>query len=285
MTADDDLVTRSLALLSDGGLDDAELDRRVIRFRAALGQLRDDPAEAARIDALVMDAECGQPDPDVAGARAIYVNGGVVHVYDGRTVESAGSHGEGTAAAGWRAARTVPPDDEIRQLIGLLEKRSSSERSRPRGPWDALLRPAFGSGIFVVALAAGSAAIAANASPTAVAIVSIILAAGAAVTALLSLWAPWTSVRALNRRGDPYKALELLCQGGPRASTVMRRLSDEDLAALLAEHAAKQQPPAFRHCTACGATLLPGNLFCGNCGAPDASRLASFHPVRPAANA
>lgn len=39
------------------GAGDAELERRVARFRGALRRLHDDPAEAARIDAIVADAE------------------------------------------------------------------------------------------------------------------------------------------------------------------------------------------------------------------------------------
>jgi RNA polymerase sigma factor (sigma-70 family) len=57
MTADEEPVTSILRILGDGGLDDAELDRRVSKFQGALRRLRDDPAEAARLDALVMDAE------------------------------------------------------------------------------------------------------------------------------------------------------------------------------------------------------------------------------------
>jgi RNA polymerase sigma factor (sigma-70 family) len=45
-----------------GELDDAELDRRAARFRGALRRLRDEPAEAIRIDALVTDA---RDDPSV----------------------------------------------------------------------------------------------------------------------------------------------------------------------------------------------------------------------------
>jgi hypothetical protein len=55
MTTDDELLTTSLRMLGDDVPDDAELDRRVTRFRRALRDLRGDPAEAARIDALVME--------------------------------------------------------------------------------------------------------------------------------------------------------------------------------------------------------------------------------------
>ena len=55
-----------------GQLDDAELDRRVAGFRGAMRRLRDDPAEAARIDALATD-----PDNDlsVAGLVALATEG------------------------------------------------------------------------------------------------------------------------------------------------------------------------------------------------------------------
>ena len=55
-----------------GQLDDAELDRRVAGFRGAMRRLRDDPAEAARIDALATD-----PDDDlsVAGLVALATEG------------------------------------------------------------------------------------------------------------------------------------------------------------------------------------------------------------------
>jgi RNA polymerase sigma factor (sigma-70 family) len=60
MTADEELD----AILDTfgGELDDAELDRRAAGFRGALRRLRDDPAEATRIDALVTDA---RDDPSV----------------------------------------------------------------------------------------------------------------------------------------------------------------------------------------------------------------------------
>jgi RNA polymerase sigma factor (sigma-70 family) len=54
MTGDEELGA-ILAMLC-GDLDDAELDRRAARFRGALRRLRDDPAEATRIDALAADA-------------------------------------------------------------------------------------------------------------------------------------------------------------------------------------------------------------------------------------
>jgi RNA polymerase sigma factor (sigma-70 family) len=62
MTGDEELGA-ILAMLC-GDLDDAELDRRAARFRGALRLLRDDPAEATRIDALVREA--GDYPPTVA---------------------------------------------------------------------------------------------------------------------------------------------------------------------------------------------------------------------------
>jgi len=73
MTRDEELEA-ILATLCES-LDDAELDRRTVRFRGALRELGEDPAEAARIDrlladagayttvtALVTDAVAGDPD-------------------------------------------------------------------------------------------------------------------------------------------------------------------------------------------------------------------------------
>jgi len=65
----DEELDAILAMLC-GDLDDAELDRRAARFRGALRRLRDDPAEATRIDALVREA--GDYPPTVALAtRAV----------------------------------------------------------------------------------------------------------------------------------------------------------------------------------------------------------------------
>lgn len=56
---EDEELTDKLTILG-GEFDDAELDRRVARFQGVLRRLRADPAEAARIDALVTDAEHSQ---------------------------------------------------------------------------------------------------------------------------------------------------------------------------------------------------------------------------------
>ncbi len=60
MIADDELLTSSLAMLGDSQTDDAELDHHVAAFKGALRRLREDPAEATRVDAIVVDAELGQ---------------------------------------------------------------------------------------------------------------------------------------------------------------------------------------------------------------------------------
>lgn len=54
MTRDEELDAIVATLCGD--LDDAELDRRTARFRGALRRLREDPAEATRIDKLLTDA-------------------------------------------------------------------------------------------------------------------------------------------------------------------------------------------------------------------------------------
>jgi hypothetical protein len=54
MTADEELDAILAAL--GGDLDDAGIDRRTARFTGALRRLRNDPAEAARIDTLAADA-------------------------------------------------------------------------------------------------------------------------------------------------------------------------------------------------------------------------------------
>jgi RNA polymerase sigma factor (sigma-70 family) len=70
MTGDEELDA-ILATLG-GELDDAELDRRAAGFRCALRRLRDDPAEATRIDALVTDA---RNDPSVSALVTHAVEG------------------------------------------------------------------------------------------------------------------------------------------------------------------------------------------------------------------
>ena len=283
MTADDELVISSLAMLGDGALDDAELDRRVTRFQGALRRLRDDPAEAARIDALVMDAERGKTDHYVVDSigHTIYVNGGVVNVYGGRIAESADSRMDETTAAEEPAeARPAGLAQEIEWLHDLLGEGSAREQPRPRRPWETLLRPAFGGGILVAVLAAGTATLALHASAAAVSIMGIILAAAAAVTALLSVIVPWTSVRALNRRGDSRTALDLMLCGSLLKASTRRtsHLSYKMLAEALLAEAAKRAHSAEsadsretgttrKVCATCGSQLTADDLFCGACGA------------------
>ena len=68
MTADEELD----AILAElgGDLDDAGTERRAARFTGALRRLRDDPAEAARIDALAVDAR-DDPSLDAVVTRAV----------------------------------------------------------------------------------------------------------------------------------------------------------------------------------------------------------------------
>lgn len=58
----------------DGGPGDA--DQRVARFQERLRRLRDDPAEAARIDALVMGTTlCSDPAPESCSDAGCPVHG------------------------------------------------------------------------------------------------------------------------------------------------------------------------------------------------------------------
>jgi hypothetical protein len=70
MIADDELLTSSLAMLGDSQIDDAELDHHVAVFKGALRRLREDPAETARVDAIVADAELGQRISKLANETA-----------------------------------------------------------------------------------------------------------------------------------------------------------------------------------------------------------------------
>jgi uncharacterized membrane-anchored protein len=72
MTMDEGKLLTGLAMLGDGGLDDVELDQHVTKFQHALCRMRDDPAEAARIDALVMDAARGPQDVRPVGSDALW---------------------------------------------------------------------------------------------------------------------------------------------------------------------------------------------------------------------
>jgi hypothetical protein len=197
-------TTSSYVLASDG-LNDAELDRRVSRFQGALRQLRDDPAEAARIDALVMDTELAPPDIEARTGRGdIFVTGDHITITSEYPAEAAESKGRFDAAL-------ASLEQQLQELTESLKERPTRTRPQPRPPriWETLLRPAFGSGILVAVLGIATVTAAIHAS-AAMSIIGIILATATAVTALLSVLVPWTSVHALNRRGAPDSALELL---------------------------------------------------------------------------
>jgi hypothetical protein len=52
MSPDEEMLINGLASLRESDLGDSDLERRAIRFQGALGRLRQDSAEATRIDAL-----------------------------------------------------------------------------------------------------------------------------------------------------------------------------------------------------------------------------------------
>lgn len=209
MTTDEELLTSSLRTLGDGGLEDAELERRVSQFQGALRRLRDDPAEAARVDALVMDAELGQPDVKALGSGigVINVSGGNVTITPGYPGDSADAEDRINAAL----ARLERQMQRLAVLQETLKETSARTQPRPRRIWETLLRPAFGGGILAAILGITAVTATIHASAAAMSVIGIILAAATAVTALFSLLVPWTSVRALNRRGDAHRALELVC--------------------------------------------------------------------------
>jgi hypothetical protein len=213
MTTDEELLTSSLRMLGDGGIDDAELDRRVSQFHGALRRLRDDPAEAARIDALVMDAELAEPDINGLGSGigVINVNGGNVTIAPGYLGEPADAEDRVNAAL----ERMERQMQRLAALQETLNDTSAQPQSRPRRIWEALLWPALGGGILAAVLGTAAVTAAIHASAAAMSVIGIILAAAAALTALISLSVPWTSVRALNRRGDAHRALELLYGRSP----------------------------------------------------------------------
>jgi DNA-directed RNA polymerase specialized sigma24 family protein len=57
MATDEELVTSALALLGSSEFSDSEIERRAAKFPGALGRLRDDPAETARIDELLQEMD------------------------------------------------------------------------------------------------------------------------------------------------------------------------------------------------------------------------------------
>jgi uncharacterized membrane-anchored protein YjiN (DUF445 family) len=54
MTADENDLIQALSALNDLS-DDDEGERRLLRFRESLQRMRDDPAEAARIEGIIAD--------------------------------------------------------------------------------------------------------------------------------------------------------------------------------------------------------------------------------------
>jgi hypothetical protein len=203
MIANEEMLTSGLAGLAGDELDDAELERRVTRFQGALRRLRDDPAEAARIDALAMDAERAQRDFTVSDVAAtIFVNGEVVNVVT-RPDEKIAVLRERVAAELARLAQ------ERQKLTALLEDSPAAARPRRRiwGLW-----PAFG-GSLVAVLAVVALVAALHASAAAASLIGVIMAVSTAATALISVGVAWTSVRELNRHGGAYKALQLMVRG------------------------------------------------------------------------
>ncbi len=203
MIANEEMLTSGLAGLAGDELDDAELERRVPRFQGALRRLRDDPAEAARIDALAMDAERAQRDFTVSDVAAtIFVHGEIVNVVT-RPDEKIAVLREQVAAELARLAQ------ERQKLTALLEDSPAAAGPRRR-LWR--LWPAFGGSLVaipaVVALAAALHAPAAAAS-----LIGVIMAVSTAAIALISVGVAWTSVRELNRHGGAYKALQLMVRG------------------------------------------------------------------------
>jgi hypothetical protein len=279
--ANDDAVASSLAML--GRLDDAGMDRRLDRFRGHLRELRDDPAEAARIDALVAEAEREEQDPDVASGSGltIYVNGGVVNV----------SHGEPGPAAAVREGvdeRLTALELELRLLRRDLEatREEAPSRARPRRAWEAVLAPAFGGGVLVAILAAATVTTALHATVAAMTVIACVLAAATAAAAFLSAWMPWTSVRELNRRGDAHLALRLLHRWIGTSRFPVRARDDEPAAGTPTREPERARtpgvlvPPSGTRGSArtplalvcpdpgCGQPLGEGDEFCEYCGSP-----------------
>jgi hypothetical protein len=290
VTMDDEAVASSLAML--GRLDEAGMDQRLARFRGRLRELRDDPAEAARIDALVVDAEREEQDRDSASGNgpAIYVNGGVVNVShgDGQTVTVREDNGERLAALELELTQLRRDLEEVLSRTRPQRAESTRDeapsRSRPRRTWEAVLAPAFGNGVLVAILAAATVATALHAAAVALTVIASVLAMTTAAATFLAAWMPWTSIRALNRRGDAHIALELLSRGGG-ASRFPARASDDEVSpgtpAGKSGRAAVMDPPSRESrvlarkmvtkpctCPSCGERLEVGDAFCGGCGAP-----------------
>lgn len=130
------------------------------------------------------------------------------------TSQNPGYPGEAADAEDRIDAALARLEGQMQRLAALqetLKETSARTQPRPRRIWDTLLRPAFGGGILAAVLGITAVTATIHASAAAMSVIGIILAAATAVTALFSLLVPWTSVRALNRRGDAHRALELVC--------------------------------------------------------------------------
>jgi hypothetical protein len=225
----DNAVESSLAML--GRFEDAGMDQRLARFRGRLRGLRDDPAEAARIDALVMEAEreeLGEQVPDAASGSGltIHVNSGVVNVSHGEADQAAGAR-DGTED---RLAALEAEMLRLRHRLEVVREDNAPSRTRSRRTWEAVLAPAFGGGVLVTILAAATVTTVLHATVAAMTVIAVVLAVATAVAASLSVWMPWSSVRALNRRGDAHIALELLSRGTSLQEARQQREQAEMLA-------------------------------------------------------
>lgn len=198
---EEELLTGSLKTLGDAALDDAELDWRVTSFENALRRMRGDAAEAARIDALVRDAELGQPDSRITGG-----DGNVVHVSGENVTVNCGHAGE---AADTEERFNTALARMLRLAETIEEASAQTARQRPRRIWETVLRPASVVSVLAV-LAAVTVLATVHATASAMSVIGITLAAATAAVAGASFWMLWTSVRELNRRGDAHVALGLL---------------------------------------------------------------------------
>jgi hypothetical protein len=289
VTADEDAVASRLAML--GTLNENGMDQRLARFRNRLRDLREDPAEAARIDALVAAAEREDQDPGTGSGNGngltVHVNGGVVHL----------SHHAARTETGWEGVweQIAAMELELTRLrldLEAVKKETPPQRTetpheepspRPRRTWEAVLAPAFGSGVLVAILAAATVTTALHAAVVALTVIASVLAATTAATAFLSVWMPLASVRALNRRGHPDLALELLSRRAGTSRFPARTQNDDEAAAattgiaappqtspslewyrqryLLAQHLSR--PGA---CPNCGQVVSEDDALCRACG-------------------
>ncbi len=207
MIANEERLDSLLTVLRDDGLDDAELEQRVTEFQGALRRLREDPAEAARIDELTRDAEADQQEEGPSFVTFYYVCDGDMTV---NVTNPEADHGH-TAALKQLAQALAGEQSRLKAdrqaLDRLLEESPDWARPPRRRPWAAF------SGLFVGVLAAATLATTFHASQAAVSLIAIILAGTTAVSALIALAMTWTSVRSLNRHGSAQRALELMIQG------------------------------------------------------------------------